>query len=250
VADASSAGIPPKRLFILAGFHRLIPSKFSEQGTVFVDVANDATMLRDLVFLDGASNERILGEERGLIGISPLELVYGIPHAQIVNAAFLHPGPAGSRFNDNTRGAWYAADELETSLTEVAYHKAARLRNIIAPGLPGERPHQDISTFDDWRADFHTELHTLEPAELYTEHLQPEPVPACYAAPQALARTLLYHPANGLIYPSVRRPGHTCVVCFRPALVYSPRRDQRLQLSLLATNDGYRHEARPVALPA
>ena len=51
----------------------------------------------------------------------------------------------------------------------------------------------------------------------------PEPVPGCYAAPQALARTLLYHPSNGLIYPSVRRPGHTCVVCFRPALVYSPR---------------------------
>ena len=207
-------------------------------------------MLADLVLLDGATNERIQGEQRGLIGISPYELVYGIPHAQIVNAAFLYPGPAGSRFNDDTRGAWYAAEELETSIIEVAYHKAARLKNIIAPGLPDHRPNKDVSTFDDWCADFHAEFHVLEPAESFADALQPEPIPQCYRLSQSLAETLLGRQSNGIVYPSVRRPGHICIACFRPALVYSPRFGQRLQLSLIATSDGYRHETQAVPLAA
>ena len=247
---AARAGLPPKRPFDLVGFHRLIPSKYSEHGTVLADVANDGAMLADLVLLDGATNERIQGEQRGLIGISPYELVYGIPHAQVVNAAFLHPGPAGARFNDGTRGAWYAGDELETSLAEVAYHKAGRLKNIIAPGLPDERPDRDVSTCDDWRADFRAEFHSLEPGESFADCLRPEPVPQCYGQSQILAQTLLEHPSNGLVYPSVRRSGHTCIACFRPALVYSPQREQRLELSLLFTNDGYRYETRPVPLAA
>jgi RES domain-containing protein len=247
---ATSSRLPPKEPFALAGWHRLIPSKFSEQGRALADIADDLAMLDDLVLLDGATNERVLGEQHGLIGISPFELVYGIPHARIVNAAFLHPGAAGSRFNDSTRGAWYAAEQLETSIIEVAFHKASRLRNIIAPGLPGEVPDIDTTTCDDWLADFQADFHTLEPSASYAAFLTPDPVPDCYAASQALARLLLSQQSNGLLYPSVRRADQNCFACFRPALVYHPRREQRLELSLSFTGEGYGHQVRPVPLPA
>jgi RES domain len=36
---------------------------------------------------------------------------------------------------------------------------------------------------------------------------------------QDLANHLLYSGSNGIVYPSVRNPGGTSIVCFRPALV-------------------------------
>lgn len=230
---------PPLQSFDLDSYHRLIPSRFSESGTVLSEIADDAKMLEDLVLLDGATNDRILGEQQGLIGIGPYELVYGIPNAHIVNAAFTHTSDAGCRFNDNTRGAWYCAAELETSLAEVTYHKARRLSDMIVPELPGERPNEETSTYDDWLADFKAAFHTLEPAESFTRYLAPEPVPACYKSSQQLAGQLLDMQSNGLIYPSVRRADSRCLVCFRPALVYHPRRGKRLELKLKATEAGY-----------
>ncbi len=81
-------------------------------------VAEDARELEDLILLDGATNDRVQGEERGSIGISTFELVYAIPNARIVNAAYTHPNELGSRFNDGTRGAWYAADRQKCSISE------------------------------------------------------------------------------------------------------------------------------------
>ena len=201
-------------------------------------------MLADIILLDGATNDRVQGEQAGLPGISTFELVYGIPNARIINAAFTHANPEGSRFNDAGRGAWYCAPEQETSLAEVAFHKARRLGEMIVPGLPGERPDQDTSTYDDWLTDLRTELHVLDPgspdaAETFQEYLEPEPVPACYAAPQRLARELLLARSNGVLYPSVRRAGAQCLVCFRPALVYNVRRGRRLELTLTAGEGGY-----------
>jgi hypothetical protein len=47
-------------------------------------------------------------------------------------------------------------------------------------------------------------------------------------------------------YPAVRRPPHICLVCFRPALVYNPRRDVRVEVSFTATQDGYAYQTRPI----
>lgn len=201
-------------------------------------------MLEELVLLDGATNDRIQGEQQGLIGISTYELVYGIPNAHIVNGAFTHTSEAGCRFNDSTRGAWYAGDELETSIAEVLYHKGRRLGEIVVPGLPGERPDYEVSTYDDWLADFRSSFHVLEPAQNFAEFLVPEPVPQCYAASQRLAGRLLNKKSNGIVYPSVRRLGSRCVVCFRPALVYNSRRSRRLEMQLKASGTGYESKVR------
>ena len=72
-------------------------------------------------------------------------------------------------------------------------------------------------------------------------------MPQCYAASQQMATRLLDEQSNGLFYPSVRRPGYFCLVCFRPALVYSPRRGQRLEITFRANATGYSHHVRPVS---
>jgi hypothetical protein len=220
--------------------HRLISSKYSRSGTVLEDVTNTDDDLATATALDAATNDRVLGETRGLAGISPFELVYGFPNAHIIRAAFLHPNKAGgSRFNDTTRGAWYAAEAVETCIAEVSYHRAKRLGDIIDPEEPDQVPQSDSATYDDWQADFHADFHVLEPAANYPECLQPEPVPECYQAPQALARNLLSQQSNGIVYPSVRREGARCLACFRPALVYSPRRDKRYELFLVRKGAGF-----------
>jgi hypothetical protein len=239
--------IPPVKKFSLTAQHRLIPSRYSEQETVLADVADDPVMLEQLVLLDGATNDRVQAEQQGLAGIGPYELVYGIPNASIVNAAFTHTHAFGSRFSDSSRGAWYAADMLETSIAEVTYHKARRLAEIVVPELPDQRPDRETSTYDDWLADFRAPFHVLEPAKGYSTYLAPEPVPACYAKSQQLARQLMTgHQSNGLVYPSVRRKGHRCIVCFRPALVYDTRRDRRLEITFTAAPSGYDHRVRRV----
>lgn len=240
---------PPIVPFARNRMHRLIPSRYSEQGTVLAAIADDEAMLEDLVLLDGATNDRIHGEEHGLAGISTYELVYGIPNAQIINAAFTHAHPEGSRFNDGTRGAWYAADELRTSMAEVVYHRARRLAEIVVPELPGQRPDHDTSTYNDWLADFHTSFHALEPPDRFRRYLRPSPVPSCYQESQKLARSLLAAQSNGIVYPSVRRPSHPCVACFRPALVYNVHRGSSLEIELQADREGYRHRIRRLPPP-
>lgn len=240
--------IPPLDRIDRDRMHRLIPSRYSEGGTVLEDIADDDVMLEKLIRLDGATNDRIQGEQSGLVGISTYELVYGIPNAHIIRAAFLHASPTGSRFNDSTRGAWYASDKVETSLTEVSYHKAKRLADIVVPELPGNVPDVESSTYDDWLADFHADFNALEPAKAYAEYLVAEPVPECYVESQRLARQLLKDQSNGISYPSVRHKGGKCLVCFRPALVYQPRRERRYELSFHWEQKQYRRQIHEVPL--
>lgn len=232
---------PSSRFFRWSATHRVIPSRYSEAGTVLAELAGNDGDLHNLIALDGATNDRIQAEQQGIIGISPYELVYGIPNAHIVNAAFTHANESGSRFNDGTRGAWYAAEHQEASLAEVTYHKARRLTDIVCPNEPFGKHPQEVSTFDDWLADFEAQFHVLEPPSAFEDCLLPEPVPACYANSQRLALGLLNSGSNGLVYPSVRRAGSQCAVCFRPALVYSPRKSERLQISFIANATGYSH---------
>ena len=134
---------PQVRSFHWKASHRLIPSLHSEGGTLLSALAENAKEVEDLVLLDGATNDRVQSEYQGFIGISTFELVYGTPNFHIVNAAYTHTNESGSRFNDHTRGAWYAADSQKASIAEVVYHKSRRLSDIIVPNGPGQRPPRD-----------------------------------------------------------------------------------------------------------
>jgi RES domain-containing protein len=240
--------IPPISPVHLRATHRMIAAKHSESGSVLSSISDNESMLADLAELDGATNDRLLGEEGLLPGISVHELVYGVRYASIVNAAFTHKNPAGSRFNDGTRGAWYAGLERATSIAEVAYHRAQQLINI-------DWKEEERSTYDDYLADFTTEFHDLRGADgegtarPFKKFLKAETVPACYTESQQLARTLLASKSNGVIYPSVRNPGGTCVACFRPALVYHVRREARIELRIQVDGDSVRTHSKKVAIP-
>lgn len=208
--------------------HRLIPSKYSESGTVLSRLEVDEGSLNDLMELDGATNDRLLGEEGLLPGIGVHELLYGVKYAHIVNAAFTHAAPDGGRFNNRERGAWYCGMGRETSVAEIAFHKLRQLEEV-------DWKEEEISTCDDYLADFATEMHDLRTARAqYRRYLKADPIPECYADSQPLAAALLARGANGIIYPSVRQKGGTCIVCFRPTLVYNVRLGKRLEFRLLA----------------
>jgi len=230
-ATRAGATTPPARECSFRGTHRLIPSKYSAEGTVLAELADNDAELRDLIELDGATNARLLGEAGLLPGIGVHELLYSVAYSEIVNAAFTHAAPRGGRFNSNLRGAWYAGLERETSIAEVAFHKLDQLREV-------DWPHEEISTCDDYLADFAAEFHDLrDGARRFARFLKPGPLPECYQPSQQLAAGLLEHGANGIVFPSVRRAGGTCVACFRPALVYHVRRDARFEFRLHARRD-------------
>jgi hypothetical protein len=221
---------PPVRHVSRVDTHRLIPSKYLTGGdSVFTRIADDDDHLAAIFELDDATNERLLAQ-RGLTpGIGPEELLAAVPNASVVNAAFCHPHPLGSRFNGPDRGAWYAAYELETAQTEVAFHKSVELAEI---GWLDESV-----TYDDYLADFNAEFHDLRTGrpglrqgsggQGFQKYLAAD----SYEASQALAAALLEAGALGIVYPSVRRAGGTCLVCFRPALVGHVRRAHRWRLT-------------------
>jgi hypothetical protein len=120
-------------LFECAGTHRLIPAKYSGES-VLETLSLPAEVLSDLSELDAATNERTIAERGGNSAIGPGELLYGVPEAHIVNAAFTHHGPHGGRFHGLQRGAWYAGVELETSVAEVAFHKRRFLEDARLTG--------------------------------------------------------------------------------------------------------------------
>lgn len=219
--------------FDQAGTHKLIPAKYGAES-VLENLPLPPDVLSDLSELDAATNERKIAENSGNRAIGPGELLLGVPEAHIVNAAFTHPSPFGGRFHGVQRGAWYAGFELETSIAEVAFHK----RRFLQDGRIEGRYSFD---YIDFLADFSGEFHRLETAELKS-CLQPEPVPQCYSASQALANKLLFEGSNGIVYPSARRYSGTCIACFRPALVFHPRRGQKYRLNIDAATDGVESE--------
>jgi hypothetical protein len=195
------------------GTHRLIPTRYFSHGdSVLTRIADDDRHLAAIFELDDATNDRLSGERGLLPGIGPEELLAGVPHASIVNATFCHAHPLGARFNGPDRGAWYAAFDVETSQAEVAFHKSVELAEI---GLPDESV-----TYAEYLADFDAEFHDLRGARGFGSCLAPD----SYVASQALAESLLREGSLGVVYPSVRHRGGTCLACFRPALVTNVRR--------------------------
>jgi RES domain len=181
-------------------------------------------VLADLSELDAATNELTIAERGGNSAIGPGELLYGVPEAHIVNAAFTHHGAHGGRFHSPQRGAWYAAMELETSVAEVAFHRKCFLEDARLTG-------QYTFDYRDFLADFSGHFHFLGSDESQA-CLQPGPIPQCYVPSQALAHALLYSGSNGVVYSSVRHPSGICIACFRPALVFHPRRGQKYRITM------------------
>lgn len=169
-------------------------------------------MLAELSELGNATDARLRAEHGLLPGIGMDELVFGVPNFRIVNAAFIHARPEGSRCNGPDRGAWYCSFEIETALAEVAFHKSVEYREIAR--------FDDSVTCVALLADFTGEFHDLRGDARFARCLDSR----SYVASQRLAGRLLEAGSLGVIYPGVRHKGGTNLACFRPAVVGNVRR--------------------------
>lgn len=213
---------PKETLLERDGTHRLIPYRYSDRGRKVLDrlAEGDDRLLGELIELEGATNDRLLGESGRLPGISAIELVSGFRLAHIVNAAFTHARPDGARFNNATRGCWYASFELMTSQTEVGFHRTVELKEI-------QWKEEEVSPYIDYLADFRHEFHDIRNDPELAECLNPD----SYDASQALASRLLSSGSAGILYPSVRHEGGVCIACFRPPLVLHVREGPMVTLT-------------------
>ncbi len=139
------------------------------------------------------------------------ELVHGVPYAAFINASFAYWKPLQpNRFNA-TRGAWYAALAVETCMAEVAHHMAEFLAQS------GEW--KGVVDYAEMFASMAGEFVDMR---MEPKHLCLDPDPAIgYPAGNAIADAARARGLNGVIYPSVRHAGGTCIVALRPNAVQS-----------------------------
>jgi hypothetical protein len=185
-------------------------------------LVDDEAELALLADLEGMTSRRLKAERSGLRDLDARELLFGVWGRTFVNAAFTYTRKDGNRFNDGRRGAWYAAFDDLTALEEVAWHRTREL------GFIGE--YRDEGVYQALLSGFIGEFPDLRRVEPRPTSLDPEPARG-YPAGQALARELRAGGVAALIYPSVRRPGGTCLVAFQPHLVQNVRPGARWKLT-------------------
>lgn len=176
-----------------------------------VDTEDEATLLAEI---ESATSARQLAETRGLLGLATNELVHDVPHARFINASFAYAKPGQpSRFSGAQRGAWYAALEVRTCLSEVGFH----LTQMLA------ETGQYAATVE-----YAEMLCSLAGAFMDLRPMPEHPalgadIAVAYPIGNGLAEAARRAGLNGIIYPSVRHAGGTCIAALRPAAVQSVR---------------------------
>jgi hypothetical protein len=170
-----------------------------------------------LYWLESLTNPR-LRDDVGEIELVPREdRIFG-PGASVIMAPFTHLNPEGSRFADDTFGAFYAAASLDTSIAETRYHREIFLR------ATRQRPLElDMRTYlCDVAASFHDIRGKRDRMpEIYD--------PDSYVASQKFARSLKLAGSNGIVFDSVRHSGGQCLAVYRPRLVQNCRQGTHLR---------------------
>jgi RES domain-containing protein len=162
----------------------------------------------DLAEIEGATSAR-LTLEAAAASLFPR----GRPHANLVNAAFAYGRPReANRFSPAGRGAWYAALEVETALAEVRFHLTRSLREAGSFQAKVEWGELWASAAGEF-----VDLRDVEPKPTC---LDPDPAIG-YPAGVALAEQARAAGLNGIVYPSTRHPGGTCLVALWPHAVQS-----------------------------
>ncbi|HXJ32663.1 MAG TPA: RES family NAD+ phosphorylase [Candidatus Eisenbacteria bacterium] len=169
-----------------------------------------------LADLESWTNDRIQNDLGERILLPRAELATG-RNASIVNAAFCHPHPSGGRFTSGDLGGWYAAFDLDTAHAEVAFHWRGEFEEVgHASGRVEAR---------DYLADFNAAFHDVRDRRRFRSAYGAR----SYVASQKLGLRLRSAGSNGIVYDSVRHPGHTCVVAFRPRLVLNVRQGSHFE---------------------
>lgn len=196
---------------------RVIASRYPPIN-LFERLTPDPAVWDALLALEQLTNPRVRDEIGEIALLPPGDRVSG-PGASYVMAPFTHINRRGSRFSDGTFGVYYAAADRPTAIAETVHHFGAFARDSGDP-----------ARMEDMRvlvgpvaADFEDCAALGQP--LLTRILDP----GSYAASQPYARALRDDGAAGVVYPSVRQPGGTCIGAFRPRAVGVPMQERHLK---------------------
>lgn len=210
--------------------YRIINSAFPP-----VDVFEDTLEPADLEVafaIEALTNDRLLDQAGVIDRVHPQDRVSG-PGSTPLMAAFTHIGRA-SRYTDGSYGVYYCASSLDGALAETRFHQEAfwratqeasievTMRTYVNQVL---KPMIDVRK----RADFHE---------------------AGYAATQHFARERRSEGAWGLLYRSVRSPGHECVAALRPPALSIPTQGPHFRYCWDGKTQQFSHvlEVRPVGV--
>lgn len=199
------AGLPAARF--RGRTHRLVAARWPTVG-VFDSVAS-AEDLEAVLLVESLTNDRISEALGRLTRLDRAEWVTGKPGASVIMAAFCHPAPGGGRFSGEALGAWYCAADIATAIAETVYHHTRRLAHSASGFHHIIQMRELISDLDAEFADIRGAAESRR--DLYD--------PESYAASQPFGEGLRRAGANGILYTSLRRPGGTNLVVYRPPLL-------------------------------
>lgn len=186
--------------------YRVISSSFPPIS-VFEDVL-DPGQLEIAFAIEAMTNDRLLDEAGVLSRVAREDRVSG-PGSTPVMAAFTHIG-AVSRFTDGTYGVYYCASSIEAAIAETRYHRERFLAATQEPSL-------ELTM----RAYVNAVVEPLHDVRVGYEGLH-DPDMATYPHCHSFARRLREKGSYGLVYNSVRMPGHECAAVLRPTAVTLP----------------------------
>lgn len=182
------------------------------RDAVMAPLADNGDELEMLAEIEGATSGRLIAEARGYGGLSAAELVHGVPHVRFINASFAYAKPReANRFNSAERGAWYAALAIETCIAEVGFHLTKALADT-----------GDFNAVVEYSEMLASMAGVFVDLRHVSDHASLDPDPATgYLAGNALAAAARAVGHNGIIYPSVRHQGGTCIAALWPNVVQS-----------------------------
>ena len=210
---------PPVRL-ALARTVRLVATARLRDPVLLGLVGPDR--LADLAAIEAATSGRLAAERHGGPELAARELVFGVAQATFINAAFAYWRPReANRFNGPGRGAWYAALARQTAIAEVAFHLTRELTRI------GD--YHAIVDYAELFAGFAGDFADLRGITPPPACLDPDPAVG-YPLGNAYAERVRAAGWNGIVYPSVRDRGGTCLVALIPHAVQSVTQGDVLRL--------------------
>jgi len=180
-----------------------------------------------LAEIEGATSARLRAQEIGADRLDRRELVFGIPHARLINAAFSYWLPRTlNRFNGPGRGAWYAALALETCIAEVRFHMERELANV------GD--FNAVVDYAEMFASFVGDFVDVRGVTPRPDYLDSNPANS-YSSGNQLADAVRTAGYYGIVYPSVRAAGGTCLVALVPHAVQSVAQGRVIRLTWRGT---------------
>jgi RES domain-containing protein len=182
------------------------------RDSVLKALADSQDELSELAEIESATSTRLVAQDHGIEGIPAEQLIHGVPHEAFINASFTYAKPMElNRFNGPSRGAWYAALDVETCLAEVAFNMTEFLERAGDYNAVVEYAELHASVAGEYLDLRGVGEHPSLNADTATG----------YKAGNVLAQAALARGVNGIIYPSVRHEGGTCFAVLWPHAVQS-----------------------------